>query len=36
LEQTFVFELSDAKNAAVCRTDDGYDYVIMPLSRDQK
>ncbi len=34
-EQTFTIELRDAKSAAVCRTDDGYGYVIMPLSREQ-
>lgn len=36
LEQTFVMELRDAKSAAVCTTDDGYGYVIMPLSREKK
>ena len=34
-EQTFVIELRDEKSAAVCRTDDDYGYVIMPLARDQ-
>ena len=34
-EQTFVLELRDAESAAVCRTDDGYGYVIMPLAREQ-
>ena len=29
-----VMELKDAKNAVVCTTDDGYDYVLMPI-RDQ-
>jgi len=34
-EQTFVLELRDSESAAVCRTDDGYGYVIMPLAREQ-
>jgi len=34
-EQTFVIELRDAESAAVCSTEDGYAYVIMPLARDQ-
>lgn len=34
-EQTFTMELRDAESAAVCSTDDGYAYVIMPLARDQ-
>src|SRR5262249_54859658 len=29
-ESTFSLELKDAESAAVCRTDDGYAYVIMP------
>jgi DNA polymerase-3 subunit beta len=33
-EKTFTFELKDAESAAVCMTDDGYGYVIMPLARD--
>ena len=33
-EKTFTFELKDAESAAVCTTDDGYGYVIMPLARD--
>ena len=33
-EQTFAMELRDAESAAVCRTEDGYAYVIMPLARD--
>ena len=28
-------ELIDAKNAAVFKTDDGYTYVVMPLTRDR-
>jgi len=31
---TIQVELTDAQSAAVCRTDDGYGYVIMPLSVD--
>jgi DNA polymerase-3 subunit beta len=34
-EKTFTFELKDATSAAVCQTDDGYGYVIMPLARDR-
>lgn len=34
-EKTFVFEVQDAESAAVCSTDDGYGYVIMPLARDR-
>jgi DNA polymerase-3 subunit beta len=33
-DQAFVFEMQDAESAAVCSTDDGYSYVIMPLARD--
>jgi len=35
-EQTFVFELRNAESAAVCSTEDGYDYVVMPLARDTR
>lgn len=28
-------ELTDSKNAALLRTDDGYTYVVMPLTRDR-
>jgi DNA polymerase III subunit beta len=35
-EGTLLMELRDAESAAVCSTDDGYAYVIMPLARDQK
>ena len=35
-EATLVVELRDGESAAVCSTDDGYAYVIMPLARDQK
>jgi DNA polymerase-3 subunit beta len=34
-EKTFTFEVQDAESAAVCSTDDGYGYVIMPLARDR-
>ena len=33
-EQNFTMELRDADNAAVCSTEDGYAYVIMPLARE--
>jgi DNA polymerase III subunit beta len=33
-DQAFVLEMQDAESAAVCMTDDGYSYVIMPLARD--
>ncbi|MGD0897162.1 MAG: DNA polymerase III subunit beta [Thermoguttaceae bacterium] len=35
-EQTVTMELRDAESAAVCSTEDGYAYVIMPLARDQR
>jgi DNA polymerase-3 subunit beta len=35
-DKTFTVELRDAESAAVCSTDDGYGYVIMPLARDRK
>ncbi len=35
-EKTFTIELKDAESAAVCTTDDGYGYVIMPLARDHE
>jgi DNA polymerase-3 subunit beta len=35
LEKTFTFDLQDSDAAAVCTTDDGYGYVIMPLARDR-
>ncbi|RIK84077.1 MAG: DNA polymerase III subunit beta [Planctomycetota bacterium] len=34
-EKTFTLELRDSESAAVCTTDDGYGYVIMPLARDR-
>jgi DNA polymerase-3 subunit beta len=33
-ERVVTIELKDAESAAVCSTDDGYGYVIMPLARD--
>jgi len=33
-EQTFTVNLRDSESAVVCSTDDGYSYVIMPLSQD--
>jgi len=34
-ERSFTFDMQDADSAAVCSTDDGYGYVIMPLARDR-
>jgi DNA polymerase III subunit beta len=34
-EQNFVMALRDADSAAICSTEDGYAYVIMPLARDR-
>jgi len=34
-EKTFSIEIQDADSAAVCSTDDGYGYVIMPLARER-
>jgi DNA polymerase-3 subunit beta len=34
-EQTFTMELRNAESAALCSTEDGYAYVIMPLAREQ-
>ena len=34
-EQQLRLELTDSESAAVFRTDDGYIYIIMPLSRDR-
>lgn len=31
----FTMELKDSESAAVCRTEDGYGYVVMPLARDR-
>ena len=34
-DKTFTMELKDGESAAVCTTEDGYGYVIMPLARDR-
>jgi DNA polymerase III subunit beta len=34
-EKMFTIDLVDGDGAAVCTTDDGYGYVIMPLARDR-
>ncbi len=34
-EKVFTIDLQDSDSAAVCSTDDGYGYVIMPLARDR-
>jgi DNA polymerase-3 subunit beta len=34
-DKTFNIQLQDSESAAVCSTDDGYGYVIMPLARDR-
>jgi len=34
-EKTFTLDIQDSDAAAVCTTDDGYGYVIMPLARDR-
>jgi DNA polymerase-3 subunit beta len=34
-EKPFTIDLADGDSAAVCTTDDGYGYVIMPLARDR-
>jgi DNA polymerase-3 subunit beta len=34
-EKTFSIELKDADGPAVCQTEDGYGYVIMPMARDR-
>ena len=35
-DRMFVLDLRDGESAAVCTTDDGYGYVIMPLAREKK
>jgi len=35
-EKTFTMELRGSDSAAVCVTDDGYGYVIMPLARERR
>ncbi|QDU53824.1 DNA polymerase III subunit beta [Aeoliella mucimassa] len=34
-EKTFTLDLENGDAAAVCSTDDGYGYVVMPLARDR-
>jgi DNA polymerase-3 subunit beta len=34
-DKTFTIDLQDSDAAAVCTTDDGYGYVIMPLARER-
>jgi DNA polymerase-3 subunit beta len=34
-EKSFTIDLEDGEGAAVCTTDDGFGYVIMPLARDR-
>ncbi len=34
-DKTFQFAVQNSESAAVCSTDDGYGYVIMPLARDR-
>lgn len=34
-DRTFVFDVENGDQAAYCRTDDHYGYVIMPLSKDR-
>ncbi|QDU92257.1 DNA polymerase III subunit beta [Lignipirellula cremea] len=35
-EKTFTCEIESSDTAALCTTDDGYGYVIMPLQRDRR
>jgi len=35
-DKTFTMELRGSKTAAVCLTDDGYGYVVMPLARGER
>lgn len=34
-EKVFALEIKDSESAALCTTDDGYGYVVMPLARDR-
>ncbi len=34
-QQSFTFHISSSADPAVCRTEDGFEYVIMPLARDR-
>jgi DNA polymerase-3 subunit beta len=35
-QQAFVMEIKDGQSAAVCMTEDGYGYVVMPLAGEKK
>jgi DNA polymerase III subunit beta len=35
-EKTFTFDIEASDKAAYCKTDDGYSYVIMPLSKERR
>ena len=35
-EKVFKLEIENAESAALCSTEDGYGYVIMPLARDRR
>jgi DNA polymerase-3 subunit beta len=35
LDQSFVMDIEGPESAATCSTEDGYGYVIMPLSRER-
>lgn len=34
-DKPFTLEIKDSDSAAICSTDDGYGYVVMPLARDR-
>ncbi len=34
-DKTFTLSIQNEDSAALCTTDDGYSYVIMPLARDR-
>ena len=34
-DKSFTLDVKNAEEAALCSTDDGYGYVIMPLARDR-
>jgi DNA polymerase-3 subunit beta len=34
-QRSFTLDVKDAEEAALCLTDDGYGYVVMPLARDR-
>ena len=35
-EKSFTLSIVDSDNAALCETDDGFSYVVMPLARDRR